>query len=183
MYGTYCPGYTHAFNDGLAFRVGSNSGSYKQYPAANNGGQYNTHHEYCTGTGAPNGQFGDATVAALNVPVGTATAAPDPGTLYRVQEGNWQTIEFHYKLSSPGVTNGIIKAWVDGVKVYGNSDLETCGSYGATQGDCYAVHQIQFLHSWFNCATSNDCTTAAASGSFSLADNLVVSRAYIGPPQ
>jgi hypothetical protein len=165
--------------DALAFRVGSNSGSYKAYPADANIEPYNPHFEYCTGKGAPNGQFGDATVPidTSNPPIGN----PDPGTIFRFRNGRWYTVEFRYRLSSPGVQNGTIEAWVDGVKVYGDNDLETCGGYGSSAGNCYAIHEIQLLGSWFN-YTLPDYNAAKARNSYRLIDNLVVSKAYIGPP-
>lgn len=186
--GTHCSGTSR--NDALAFRVGSNSGSFKSYPAANNGGVYNSHFEYCSGTGAPNGQFGDSTVAHCTMSTaGNCTNDPDPGTLYRWRKDRWHTIEFRYTLSTAGTTNGIIEAWVDGVKVYSNSDLETCGGYGATQGSCSAVYEIQLLNYWVNPNNATDTNAAqnadcggGAGSCYSLIDNLVISQSYIGPP-
>lgn len=185
--GTFCSPNTRA--DALAFRVGSNSGNYKAYPADANIAPYNEHFEYCTGTGAPNGQFGDTTVAHCAAALGACTAAPDPGTLYRWRVNAWQTVEFRYTLSTAGVSNGTIEAWVDGVQVYGDSDLETCGNYGASEGSCYAVHSLQLLNSWHNPNNTSDYTAAqtadcggGAGSCYSLIDNLIVSRARIGVP-
>lgn len=165
-----------SYNDALSFRVGSNSGSYKWYPAHLSAG---THLEYCSGTGAPNGTAGDGTVTVSGSypPSGN----PDPGTLFRMKTGRWYTVEFRYKLSSPGVKNGTIEAWVDGVKVYGDNDLETCGNYGANEGSCYAIHEIFFEGSWFN-PLYGDVAAAQARGGYRLIDNFIISKSYIGPP-
>jgi hypothetical protein len=164
------------YNDALSFRVGSNSGSFKWYPAHLSAG---THLEYCSGTGAPNGTNGDGTVAVASgyPPSGN----PDPGTLFRMKTGRWYTVEFRYKLSDPGVKNGIIEAWVDGIKVYGDNDLETCGNYGANEGSCYALHEIFFEGSWFN-PLYGDVAAAQSRGGYRLIDNFIISKSYIGPP-
>lgn len=164
------------YNDALSFRVGSNSGSFKWYPAHLSAG---THLEYCSGTGTPNGTNGDGTVpVASGYP---PSGDPEPGTLFRMKTGRWYTVEFRYKLSNPGVKNGTIEAWVDGIKVYGDNDLETCGNYGANEGSCYALHEIFFEGSWFN-PLYGDVAAAQSRGGYRLIDNFIISQSYIGPP-
>ena len=119
--GVFCPTLGINFNDALSFRVGSNSGNFKIYPADTNADGYAEHPEYCLGEGYGNSS---PSVSETDPPEDT----PHPGTLFRFQKSKWYTVEFRYKLSSPGVSNGTIEAWVDGVKVYSDSDLETCGS-------------------------------------------------------
>lgn len=152
-----CNGSPQAYPDAISFRVGSNSNSYKWFPAHLSAG---THTEYCPAA-----------------PLGTIT----PGKLARIDTGKWYTIEFRYKLSDSGVKNGIIQMWVDGVKVYDANDLETCGNFGASNGDCYAIHEIFFEGSWFN-PLYGDVAAAQAAGGFRLIDNFVISKSYIGPP-
>lgn len=177
---TYCA--NKNFSDALSFRVGSNSGPFKGYPADANISPYNSHFEYCDGTGAPNGSMGDTTVPIAPGPVGAPSSCePNPGTVFRMCTGRWYTVEFRYKLSDPGQQNGTIEAWINGVKVYSDSDLETCGDYGPDEGDCYALHEIRLHGSWYNYLYS-DCADAEQSGSYRLIDNLVISKSYIGVP-
>lgn len=152
-----CNGSPQAYPDALSFRVGSNSESYKWFPAHLSKG---THLEYCPAA-----------------PLGTIT----PGKLARIDKGRWYTIEFKYALSDPGVKNGSITAWIDGVQVYDANDLETCGNFGASNGDCYAIHEIFFEGSWFN-PLYGDLAAAQAAGGFRLIDNFIISKSYIGVP-
>lgn len=169
------------YNDAVNIRVGSNSGSFKKFPADANIAPYNSHFEYCSGTGAPNGQFGDTTVPVdTNDPPSVCT--PNPGTLFRMCRGRWYTVEIRYKLSSPGVQNGTIETWIDGVKIYSASDLETCGGYGSSQGSCYALHQIQLLNSWAYYPSAEYTALENCGNCYRLIDNFIISKSYIGPP-
>lgn len=169
------------YNDAVSFRVGSNSDSFKFYPADlnANAGTLPSHTEYCSGLGKPNGTRGDTTVGIDSVypPVGN----PEPGTLFRMKTGRWYTVEFRYKLSDSGVKNGIIELWIDGVKVYSDNDLETCGNFGPNEGSCYALHEIFLEGSWYN-PFGGDLAPAQNRSSYRLIDNFIISKSYIGLP-
>ena len=180
---TFCS--PNTLTDALTYRVGNNgpNSKFKKYPADANIEPHNTHFEYCSGNGAPNGQFGDATVPVATGPKGSpSNCNPNPGTLFRMCRGRWYTLEFRYKLSSPGVQNGTIETWIDGVKIYGDNDLETCGDFGSSEGSCYAIHEINFLNSWFFSQNANDWANAQACNCYRLIDNFIISKSYIGPP-
>ena len=99
--------------------------------------------------------------------------SPAFGKIFRVDTDRWYTIELRYKLgSAPGVSDGGIELWVDGVKVYSAFDLATCGR-GA--GDCSGIGAIYLG------AHHNSADGTAWSGQQVL-DNLVIARSYIGPP-
>jgi hypothetical protein len=162
--GTYCQNLNKTFNDALNFRVGdSSNNNYKGYPADNYAPE---HQEYCLGQG-----FGNSSppVSTTNSPNDT----PYPGTLYRFQKGKWYTVEFHYKLSSPGVRNGTIEAWINGTKVYSDSDLATCGN---GDGSCAAVDEIA-QYFWYNAFSEGGGVQG-----YGLVDNIVISKGYVGPP-
>lgn len=166
---TYCFNVNRVFSDAPDFRVGTNSNSYKQYPAdANAGPGHNEHQEYCSGQGFGNN---NGTVITTTPPNDT----PTPGRLFRVNKDRWYTFEMRYKMSGSGQKNGTIEFWVNGIKVYSDSDLETCGNYGSNQGSCSSVAEI-FFSNWFNPFGSD------SPAGYTLVDNLMISKSYIGPP-
>lgn len=168
-----------SYNDAVSFRVGTNSDNFKFYPAYLNAVTSPQHTEYCDGTGTPNGTKGDRTVSVANgnPPAGN----PDPGTLFRMKTGLWYTLEFRYKLSSPGQRDGVIETWVNGVKVYNDTDIETCGNFGVNEGSCYALHEIFFEGSWYN-PFGGDLVPTQNRNSYRLIDNFIISKSYIGVP-
>jgi hypothetical protein len=153
-------------NDAMAFRVGDNSCSFKVYPADNSGSCHPEHQEYCNGRGFGNNSPGVSTITPPD-------DALYPGTLFRFRKGKWYTVEFRYKLSSPGVQNGTIEAWINGTKVYSDSDLATCGS---GNGSCAAVDEIVQMF-WYNAFQEGGGLQG-----YGLVDNIVISKSYIGPP-
>lgn len=169
------------YNDAVSFRIGTNSDNFKFYPAYLNAVTSPPHTEYCSGMGSLNGTKDDGTVPVVSgyPPSGN----PDPGTLFRMKTGRWYTLEFRYKLSLPGQPNGTVELWIDGVKVYSDSDLETCGNYGASEGSCYALHEIFLEGSWYNPnQPAIDLLAAQRRGSYRLIDNFIISKSYIGVP-
>ena len=164
--GVFCPTFNENFNDALSFRVGSNAGNFKIYPADANTDGYAEHPEYCLGNGYGNNS---PDISRVDPPNDT----PYPGTVFRFKKATWYTIEFRYKLGSEGVDNGIIEAWVNGTKVYSDSDLETCGD---GLGNCAAVQEI-VQYFWYNAFQEGGDLAG-----YGLFDNLIISTAYIGPP-
>ena len=63
---------------------------------------------------------------------------------------------------------------MNGTRVYSDSDLVTCWN-GAGQGGCLSVAEI-FFGSWFNPFTTDGGT------GYTLLDNFIISKSYIGPP-
>ena len=164
--GVFCPTLNENYNDALAFRVGSNSGNFKTWPADANADGYAEHPEYCLGNGYGNNS---PDVSQTDPPDDT----PHPGTLFRFRKGEWYTIEFRYKLGTEGQENGTMEAWVDGTKVYSDTDLETCGD---GTGSCAAVDEFA-QYFWYNFFQEGGGLQG-----YGLADNIVISKAYIGPP-
>jgi hypothetical protein len=163
----FCQNINTNFNDALSFRVGDNSCQFKGYPADNTTPScHPPHQEYCLGQG-----YGNTSPA-----VSTTTPpddTPHPGTVFRFQRGKWYTFEYRYKLSSPGTLNGTIEAWINGVKVYSNSDMATCG---VGTGSCVAVAEMA-QYFWYNAFQEGPGVQG-----YALADNLIISKNYIGPP-
>ena len=164
--GVFCPTFNENFNDALSFRVGSNAGNFKIYPADANTDGYAEHPEYCLGDGYGNNS---PDISRVDPPDDT----PHPGRVFRFKKATWYTIEFRYKLGNEGVDNGIIEAWVNGTKVYSDSDLETCGD---GLGNCAAVQEI-VQYFWYNAFQEGGDLAG-----YGLFDNLIISTNYIGPP-
>ena len=95
------------------------------------------------------------------------------GRVFRLNTGRWYTFELHYKLSSTNQPNGKIELWVDGSLIYSQNNVTTCGS--AESGDCSGLGGI------FVGAYHNGIDKTVWNGQ-QIIDNLIVSRAYIGPP-
>ena len=162
----FCSNVNMKFNDALSFRVGDNSCQFKGYPAENTGTCHPEHQEYCSGQGLGTPSPG---VSTTTPPDDT----PYPGRVFRFRRGKWYTFEYRYKLSSPGVQNGTIEAWINGVKIYSNSDLATCG---VGDGSCAAVAElVQYF--WYNAFQESSGVQG-----YGLVDNLIISKNYIGPP-
>jgi hypothetical protein len=162
----WCQNINRGFNDGLTFRVGDNSCSFKNYPGDNSGTCHPEHQEYCLGTG-----YGNTSPAISQTDPPDDT--PFPGTGFRFQRGKWYTFEYRYKLGSPGVQDGTIEAWINGVKVYSDSNLATCGS---GIGGCSAITEI-VQYFWYNAFQEGGGLQG-----YALADNLIISKNPIGVP-
>jgi hypothetical protein len=100
-------------------------------------------------------------------------APPTAGKIFRFDTNRWYTIEIRYKFNSPGAQNGVIETWIDGVKVYSAADLETCAP--AQYGDCTGLGAL-YLGAYHNALDKTVWNGQQ------VIDNLIVSRAYIGPP-
>ena len=145
------------FADALVFRVGDAGDNYKWFPMNSGATENPTHMEY--------GPYQSLTLRNPN-------DVPTFGQIFRFNTGQWYTIETRYKLSTAGVGNGTIEAWIDGTKIYSASDLETCGN---GLGDCSAIASIILT------AYHNGSDTTVWDGQ-QVVDNLIISKAYIGPP-
>lgn len=156
---TYDPISNANFSDALAFRVGTNSDNYKQFPMDSAARSNPQHMEY-----AP---FQSLTLRNPN-------DTPIFGRIFRFNTNKWYTLEFRYKLSDSGVKNGTIEAWIDGTKIYSASDLETCRS-ASPYGDCSG------LGAFILTAYHNSIDKTQWNGQ-QVIDNLVISTSYIGPP-
>ena len=94
--------------------------------------------------------------------------------MFRFNTNRWYTIELRYKLSSaPRAKDGVVEVWIDGTKIYSASDLSTCG-VGIPQD--YSGLGAIFIGTYHNAA---DLTVWDGQ---QIIDNLIVSKAYIGPP-
>ena len=102
-----------------------------------------------------------------NCPPLAPGAAADGVHAPRVVKGRWYTLEYHYRLSTTQSSNdGLVELWIDGVKAY-SSTLNTCANGCPDMGFTYIM-------AWMNAA---DKRTGWAQ-----IDNVIMSRAYIGPP-
>jgi hypothetical protein len=81
----------------------------------------------------------------------------------------WYCIETHFKLNSDeNTSDGVVEAWIDGVKVFG---VENYKFYGTAE-DKFTVNNLEFQHIYYN-RSSNDQPTYM--------DNIVIADEYIGP--
>ena len=156
--GAYDPTDNARFADALTFRVGSSDDNYKFFPLCAVCSSSPKHYEY--------GPFQSLTLHNPN-------DQPIFGKIFRFNTGRWYTLEFHYKLSTSGLQNGTVEGWVDGMKIYSANDLETCTN--TAYGDCSGLGAL-ILMAYHN---SSDPTSWNGQQVF---DNLIISRAYIGPP-
>jgi hypothetical protein len=99
---------------------------------------------------------------------------PLPGRIFRFNTNRWYTIELHYKLGdAPGVLNGTVEVWIDGIRIYSGSDLATLGfGLGESDPGLGAIFIGAYLHAADNTVWDGQLVV----------DNFVVSRSYIGPP-
>jgi len=176
------------FDDGLSFGAGTfcrNSGlnfpdainvmtsggpNYFQFPTRGEPDRFG-HQEYCTGQGFGNNSGNVTTSWPPN-------DTPAPGRLFRFNKGTWYTVEMRFKLSDPGVANGTVELWINGTKIYSASDLTLCQNRSG-EGSCAAVSQL-FLSSWLN--PFSDVGVGGCCTGYTLVDNFIISKAYIGPP-
>ena len=145
------------FSDALGVRYGDSGDNYKYFPMNNQAAFNPQHMEY-----AP---YQSLTLRNPN-------DQKLLGRIFRFNTSRWYTLEARYKLSAPGVGNGTVEIWVDGMKIYSASDLATCGN---GLGDCSGIASIMLT------AYHNSLDKTNWNGQ-QVVDNLVVSRAYIGPP-
>lgn len=109
------------------------------------------------------------------------------GRIWRWSTGQKYTFEYHLKWSTPqGASNGVAEVWVNGTKIYSNSDLKNCFNTGIDSGNSQRVND--------NCVTiglgalfisdyMGNLDTTVRNGQ-QIIDNLVVSAGdtYIGVP-
>jgi hypothetical protein len=92
---------------------------------------------------------------------------PDGVHAPQIQKSRWYTFEYHVKLSTSAIANdGLLELWVDGLRAYSRSG-NNC------RGGCPDMGYIMIL-GWMN--------SADPQAGYAEYDNVVMSRAYIGPP-
>ena len=85
------------------------------------------------------------------------------------ETNKWYCIETHFKLNSDeNTSDGVVEAWIDGVKVFG---VENYKFYGTAE-DKFTVNNLEFQHIYYN-RSPNDQPTYM--------DNIVIADEYIGP--
>jgi hypothetical protein len=157
---TYDPVNNAKFGDALAFRVGTNSDNYKQFPLCTVCSSHPAHNEYAPYQSLTFRNPHDQTIF---------------GRVFRFDTNRWYSLEFRYKFgSSSGAQDGTIEAWIDGTKIYSGNDLETCTA-SPPYGDCSGVGAMILM------AYHNAMDPTAWNGQ-QVIDNLIVSKSYIGPP-
>lgn len=92
------------------------------------------------------------------------------------QRGRWYAVEFQVFLNTPGVSNGSVKIWVDGVLVGTKSNINIRGNGGST----VKVNRIRVGGWYSNGANSNTCPNPAQASTMYV-DDVAVSTQYIGP--
>jgi hypothetical protein len=85
-----------------------------------------------------------------------------------LQKNRWYCIEQHVRLNTPGQTDGVLQAWVDGRLVFNKTDMR----YRDT--DALRIESV-----WMN--VYHGGTQRAPQDMTLFIDNLVIARRYIGP--
>lgn len=63
------------------------------------------------------------------------------GRIWRWSTGQKYTFEYHLKWSNPqGASNGVAEVWVNGTKIYSDSDLKNCFNTGIDSGNSQRVN-------------------------------------------
>ncbi len=90
------------------------------------------------------------------------------GPTGRLTRNRWYSIEQYLKLNTPGQTNGVLRAWIDGQLAFERTDLHWRD-----------VTTLKIESVWLNVFHGG---TARTDRDLTLyMDNLVVARRYIGP--
>lgn len=112
--------------------------------------------------------------------LGTLASMRAPGKLF---DGNWHYIEQHAKLNTnSGSTfnaNGIYEVWIDGVRVYGRTNV-VWSKNGSPISPRSGFQYITFGGNNNNAWQSGGCSGSACEQWYAI-DDVVVSTQYIGP--
>lgn len=92
------------------------------------------------------------------------------------QRNKWYAIEYQVFLNTPGVANGWVKIWVDGVLKASKTGINIRGNGGST----VKLNRIRVGGWYSNSANGNTCS-APAQPSTMYVDDVAVGTAYIGP--
>jgi hypothetical protein len=85
-----------------------------------------------------------------------------------LEKNRWYSVEQHVRLNTPGRSDGVLQAWIDGQLVFSRTDLR----YRDTE-------QLKIESVWMN--VYHGGTEPAPQDMTLYIDNLVVARRYIGP--
>ena len=93
------------------------------------------------------------------------------------ERGRWYSIEYQVFLNTPGVKDGWVKLWVDGVQVAAKTGLNIRGNGG------YGVKLNRIrVGGWYsNSANGNSSCANPSQASTMYVDDVAVGTAYIGP--
>jgi hypothetical protein len=173
----YCGSHKHSDALGLSTSGFNNWPAKKNFLGTPNP-QY--HGEYCSGEGMGNS---NGNMIHINEVEGACPGStwgcnlgdvPTPGRIYRISKGQWITLEFRYVPGTHENYDGEAAVWVNGIKIYEDFDLRTCHKGpDTTNGEC-AVTDFRF---------GAYVGTNEVLDGYWLIDNLIISTAYIGPPQ
>ncbi|MFK7989610.1 MAG: polysaccharide lyase [Sandaracinaceae bacterium] len=85
-----------------------------------------------------------------------------------VQRGRWVSLETYVRMNTPGETDGVIRAWVDGVLAYETTTMRF-----------RTVDTLHIERIWMNIYHGG--TAVSPYDQHAFIDNVVVARSYIGP--
>ena len=92
------------------------------------------------------------------------------------QRNRWYAVEYQVSLNTPGLANGWVKIWIDGVLVGSKSNVNIRGNGGST----VKLNRIRVGGWYSNSANGNTCSSPAQASTMYV-DDVAVSTAYIGP--
>jgi hypothetical protein len=103
---------------------------------------------------------------------------PTAGKVFRMNRAKWYTFEIKYVLpSADDVADGAVAVWVDGVKIYDEGSLYTCGA--GLVGACTPIGEL-YIGAYHN-QNDGPPNNPDWDGQM-IIDNLVISTAPIGAP-
>ena len=92
------------------------------------------------------------------------------------QRGRWYEMEYQVFLNTPGMHDGWVQVWVDGVQEGTKTGLNSRG----TAGWNVKLNRIRVGGWYSNSANSNSCPNPAQASTMYV-DDVAVSTQYIGP--
>ena len=88
------------------------------------------------------------------------------------KKGVWYSVEQHVKMNTPGLNDGVVKTWVDGVLAFEKNDFMFRDQYS---------EEIKIDRVWVNLFHGG--TTAIENDAYAFFDNIVIAKTRIGPTQ
>ena len=125
------------------------------------------------------GQCGTTDMADMGILFNGRPVGFDWGSLtlpMNFQRGRWYEMEYQVFLNTPGMHDGWVKIWVDGVQVGTKTGLNIRGNGGWT----VKLNRIRVGGWYSNSAYSNPCPNPAQASTMYV-DDVAVSTQYIGP--
>ncbi len=91
------------------------------------------------------------------------------------QRGRWYAVEYQVVMNTPGLSDGKIRLWVDGVKVAERTNLPIRGSLGSS----VKLNTVKIGGWYSNSAGGNTCANPSQPSTLYM-DDIVIAKSFIG---